>query len=115
MTGSPPAPEAVYDLLYQIGLSARSTAFFHLAYTVRLAAAQPQRLLVAEWLYPETARHYRTTSKAVENSVRKLGFQVWRREPEKLARLAGAPLNSPPPPARFLAILAAALRENSAA
>ena len=34
---SSPAPEEIYDLLYRLGLAATSTAFFHLAYSVRLA------------------------------------------------------------------------------
>lgn len=110
-----PAPEAVYDLLYQLGLSAKSTAFFHLAYTVRLAASQPQRLLVPAWLYPETARHYGTDPGTVEQSVRRLGAQAWQRAPERLSRLAGAGLTAPPPPARFLSILAGSLRGGRAA
>ena len=40
-----PDTTKIYDLLYRLGLAATSTAFFHLAYTVRLAAYQPQRLL----------------------------------------------------------------------
>ena len=112
---SGPEPEEVYDLLYQLGLSAKSTAFFHLAYTVRLAAEQPQRLLAAAWLYPETARHYGASPEAVEWSVRRLCTVAWQSAPERLSRLAGAPLNEPPPTVRFVAVLAAALREKGAA
>ena len=108
---SGPESEEVYDLLYQLGLSAKSTAFFHLAYTVRLAAEQPQRLLAAAWLYPETARHYGTSPEAVERSVRRLCTLAWRSAPELLSRLTGAPLNEPPPTIRFVAVLAAAIRE----
>lgn len=110
-----PAPEEIYGLLYRLGLSATSTAFFHLAYTVRLASRQPQRLLVPEWLYPETARLYRTDPKTVERSVRRLGMQAWRKAPERLAQLAGVPLKGAPPPARFLSILAGSLRSGRAA
>lgn len=65
-----PAPEEIYDLLYQLGLSAVSASFFHLAYTVRLVVSQPQRLLAPAWLYPETARHYRADPKTVERNIR---------------------------------------------
>ena len=110
-----PEPEAVYDLLYQLGLSAKSTAFFHLAYTVRLAAGQPQRLLAAAWLYPETARHYGTSPEAVERGIRRLCALAWRSAPERLSRLAGVTLNEPPSAVRFVAVLAAAIREKDAA
>ena len=112
---SGPGPVAVYDLLYQLGLSARSAAFFHLAYTVRLAAEQPQRLLAAAWLYPETARHYGTSPEAAERNIQHLSTLAWRSAPEQLSRLAGAPLNEPPPTARFVAVLAAAIRKKGAA
>lgn len=110
-----PAPEAVYDLLYQLGLCAKSTAFFHLAYTVRLAAEQPQRLLAAAWLYPETGRHYSVSPETVERSIRHIGMLAWRLAPDRLSLLAGVPLTEPPPAIRFVAILAAAVRERYAA
>lgn len=110
-----PAPEEIYELLYQLGLSASSTAFFHLAYTVRLAASQPQRLLAPAWLYPETARHYGSDPKSVERSIRRLGARAWKNAPERLSQLAGVPLDGAPPPIRFLAILAGSLRRGRAA
>lgn len=112
---SAPAPEEVYDLLYRLGLTAASAAFFHLAYTVRLAACQPQRLLAPAWLYPETARHYRTDSQTVERNIRALSVIVWKKAPEQLARLTGSRLDGAPPPSRFLSILAEALRNGRAA
>lgn len=110
-----PAPEEIYDLLYQLGLCATSTAFFHLAYTVRLVVSQPQRLLAPAWLYPETARHYRADPKAVERSIRCLSVKVWKNAPERLSRMAGTSLNGAPPPVRFLSILAENLRSGRAA
>lgn len=110
-----PAPEGVYDLLYQLGLSVKSAAFFHLAYTVRLAANQPQRLLAASWLYPETARHYGAAPETVEQNIRRLKAMVWLSAPEKLSQLAGAPLKGPPSTIRFVAILASALGAQDAA
>lgn len=110
-----PAPEEIYDLLYRLGLSATSTAFFHLAYTVRLAASQPQRLLAPAWLYPETARHYRADPETVERSIRYLSAKAWKNAPERLSQMAGVPLNGAPPPIRFLSILAGSLKSGRAA
>lgn len=112
---SDPAPEEIYDLLYRLGLSATSTAFFHLAYTVRLVVVQPQRLLAPAWLYPETARHYGSDPETVERSIRRLSVKVWKKAPERLCQLAGAALNGAPPPVRFLSILAGSLRRGRAA
>lgn len=112
---SDPAPEEIYDLLYRLGLTAASAAFFHLAYTVRLAACQPQRLLAPAWLYPETARHYQTDSETVKRSIRALSLRAWQNAPGRLSQMAGTALRGAPPPARFLAILAEALRRGRAA
>ena len=115
MTRPEPAPGELYDLLYRLGLSATSTAFFHLAYTVRLAACQPQRLLAPAWLYPETARHYRTSPETVERNIRYLSAKAWRNAPERLSQLAGVRLNGAPPPIRFLSILAESMGSGRAA
>ena len=100
----------IYDLLYQLGLAATTTAFFHLAYTVRLAACQSQRLLAPAWLYPETARHYRTNPKTIEWKIRDLSVEAWKKAPERLSQMAGVTLCGAPPPARFLSILAESLK-----
>ncbi len=110
-----PAPEEIYDLLYRLGLAATSAAFFHLAYTVRLAACQPQRLLAPAWLYPETARCYRADPETVERNIRYLSARAWRLAPERLSQMAGVPLHGAPPPVRFLSILAGSLRGPRAA
>lgn len=110
-----PALEEIYDLLYRLGLAATSTAFFHLAYAVRLAACQPQRLLNPSWLYPETARRYRTNPETVERNVRLLGVKAWKNAPERLSKMAGVTLHIAPPPARFLSILAESLKGGRAA
>lgn len=110
-----PAQEEIYDLLYQLGLAAESAAFFHLAYAVRLTACQPQRLLTPAWLYPETARHYRTNPETVERNIWRLSVKAWKNAPERLSRMAGVTLHSAPPPARFLSILAESLKSGRAA
>ena len=51
----------VYDLLYRLGFSATNTAFFHLSYSVYLAALNPHWLVKpSQRLYPEVADQYNT-------------------------------------------------------
>lgn len=110
-----PDSTEIYDLLYRLGLAATSTAFFHLAYTVRLAANQPQRLLAPAWLYPETARRYQTNPKTVERNIQYLSVEAWKNAPERLSQMAGVTLRCAPSPARFLSILAESLKSGRAA
>lgn len=115
MTQHEPDSAEIYDLLYRLGLAATSTAFFHLAYAVRLAAYQPQRLLASAWLYPEAARHYRSDPETVERNIRYLSVKAWKNAPERLSQIAGVALHSTPPPVRFLSILAESLMGGRAA
>ena len=112
---SGPALEEVYDLLYWLGLTATSSGFFHLACAVRLAAGQPQRLLVPAWLYPAVGQRYRVNPETVEGNIRRLSVRAWNNAPGRLSQLAGVALHSAPPPARFLSILANSLRGGHAA
>ena len=78
----------VYDLLYQLGVTANYTGFFHTAYAVSLCVEQPDRLvLVTKWLYPEVAKQYKTNWKAVERNIRTVGSgaQASGRETPKCA------------------------------
>lgn len=111
-----PITVEIYDLLYRLGVSANSIAFFHTAYAVRLAVEQPQMmLLVTKWLYPEVARHYRTNWKAVERNIRRVVATAWKHDPALLCRLARVPLPTKPTPTQFLSILAAHCTNGSAA
>lgn len=110
-----PSLEEVYDLLYQLGLKAKSTAFFQLAYAVRLGAKHPQRLLVMQWVYPEIARCYHTDARMVERNIRRLSITAWKNAPDRLCKMAGEDLSAAPLPARFVSILALQLRKGSAA
>lgn len=110
-----PSPEEVYDLLYQVGLKAKSTAFFQLAYAVRLGAKQPQRLLAMWWICPEVARCYGTDAKTVEGNIRRLSITAWKKAPDRLCKMAGENLTAAPLPVHFVSILASQLRRGSAA
>lgn len=106
----------IYSLLYRLGISATSISFFHTAYAVRLAVEQPQvLLLVTKWLYPEVAKQYRSTWRAVERNIRRVIMTIWENKPGLLAEIAGYPLAVRPTPSQFLSILAAYLTTDSVA
>jgi len=106
----------IYSILYDLGVSAESTCFFHTAYAVLLATEDPQKLLlVTKWLYPEVARHYCTTWHAVERSIRRVVQLVWARRSRQLEHFAGRPLFCRPTPSQFLAILVNRLSRNQVA
>ena len=100
----------VYDLLYQLGVTANYTGFFHTAYAVSLCAEQPDRLLlVTKWLYPEVAKRYGTNWKAVERNIRTVSCIIWREKRPLLEELARRHLEEKPRNAQLLAILASSL------
>ena len=100
-------PVEIYDALYQLGLTANYTGFFHIAYAVHLAVQSPQRLrLVTKWLYPDVAAYYNTTPAAVERNIRLAVNIAWRCNPGLLSALAGYQLEEKPTAAQFIAILA---------
>ena len=114
-------PVEIYDALYQLGLTANSTGFFHIAYAVHLAVQSPQRLrLVTKWLYPDVAAYYNTTPAAVERNIRLSVARVWSETPDLLMKLSHTPLSEKPSNAKFLALLVSQLshapsREGTAA
>lgn len=100
----------VYDLLYQLGVTANYAGFFYTACAVSLCAEQPDRLLlVTKWLYPEVAKQYRTNWKAVERSIRTVSCVIWQENRCLLEELARRPLEKKPRNAQMLAILASSL------
>lgn len=99
-------PAEIYDVLYQLGLTANYTGFFHIAYAIYLAMQSPQRLcLVTKWLYPDVAAHYETTPASVERNIRTSISRIWNENSSRLIQLSCTPLSSKPTNARFLAIL----------
>lgn len=101
---------AVYDLLYQLGVTANYTCFFHTACAVSLCVEQPDRLLlVTKWLYPEVAKQYLTNWKAVERNIRMVGNIIWQENRPLLEKLAHRRLEQKPRNAQLLAILASSL------
>lgn len=104
----------IQHLLHQLGLAANYTGFFHTAYAVLLAIEDPKRLiLVTKWLYPDVARYYHTSWHAVERNIRTSISLVWNTNALLLEKIAGYSLAGKPGPARFIAIMAAYLSEES--
>ena len=102
----------IYELLYRLGLSADTTAFFHLSFALYLAAQTPHRLFApSQYLYPQVAARYRTDSLQVYRSISALTRQLWQRKGEALRALARQPLSDPPSTPQILAGLALSLRE----
>ena len=100
----------IYGLLYQLGVTANYTGFFHTAYAVMLCMEQPDRLLlVTKWLYPEVAKQYLTNWKAVERNIRMVGNIIWQENRPLLEKLAHRRLEQKPRNAQLLAILASSL------
>lgn len=103
----------IYDLLYQLGVTANYTGFFHTAYAVALCAEQPDRLLlVTKWLYPEVAKQYNTNWKAVERNIRTVSVIIWRENRPLLEYLAHRNLSARPRTTQLLAILSSSLNSD---
>ena len=104
----------IYDLLYRLGATANYTGFFHSAYAISLCVEQPdRRLLVTKWLYPEVAKQYNTSWRAVERNIRTAGNIIWQENGPLLEYLARRPLVQKPKNAQLLAILASSVDMDS--
>lgn len=98
----------IYDLLYNLGVTANYTGFFHTAYAVQLCTENPERLLlVTKWVYPDVAKRYGTNWKAVERNIRTVGAVIWTQNRPLLEQLARRPLEEKPYTAQLLSILSA--------
>ena len=101
---------SIYDLLQQLGVTANYTGYFHAAYAVQLCMKRPERLLlVTKLVYPDVAKQFQTTWKAVERNIRTVGELIWRQGPSLLEQLAGRKLLYKPCAAQLLAMLTYAM------
>ncbi len=106
-----PRLEATYRLLNSLGITANYAGFPYTACAVQLCLAQPERLrMVTKWVYPEVARRYRTSWKAVERNIRVASGMAWSRNRPLLEALAGRKLPEKPRAAQLLAILSCRLQ-----
>lgn len=113
MSGSPEGRagmEQIHQILRQLGLSANYLGFYQMAWAVRLAREEPERLLlVTKTVYPEVARQFRTNWGAVERNLRTAVRIIWEANTPLLREVMGAGDWERPCTARFLALLTAYL------
>ena len=96
----------IFDLLYQLGISANYAGFFQTACAVELCQTEPERLLlVTKRVYPEVARLCGTSWSAVERNIRTACGIAWENNRHLLEQLANKPLQQKPNNSQFLAIL----------
>ena len=97
-------------MLYRLGVTANYVGFFQTAFAVHLCMNQPDRLLlVTKWVYPDVARQYKTSWKAVERNIRTVNEIVGQKSGSLLGQLAGRELREKPSNAQLLAILSYSL------
>ena len=98
----------IYALLYQMGAAPTYRGFAQAAYAVLISLEEPECLsLATKTLYPDVARQYNTSWKAVERNIRTLIAHIWGANPDFLAELAQYPLVRKPTPTQFISILVA--------
>ena len=95
-------------LMNRLGITANYTGYHHAAHAVMLSAQEPERLLlVTKWIYPDVAKHYRTTWRGVERNIRTVSKLAWEKNRAELERMAQHALPTCPSAGVFLAILTA--------
>ena len=96
----------IYDLLYELGISANYTGFFQTACAVELCREDPKRLhQITKWIYPEVAKKCQTNWRAVERNIRTVCGVAWRNNRHFLEQLGRRPFSQRPSNGQFLAIL----------
>ena len=94
-------------LLWRLGITANYIGFFHTAYALSLCVERRERLLLAtKWLYPEVAKRYDTTWKAVERNIRLTVCKAWKNNRPLLEQMACRSLPHRPSATGFLAMSA---------
>ena len=97
----------IAELLLRLGVTPNYHGFFQTLLAVRLASQDPNRLArVIKSLYPEVARAYGTSWKAVERNIRTIISIAWTCNRPLLEQLAQRSLPDKPTVSQFLALLA---------
>ncbi len=98
--------QAVWNLLYSLGITGNYVGSAQLAYAVRLARENPDRLSsVTKELYPEVAKAFHTSWQCVERNIRTVIELSWNLDPGRISDLEGFPLSKRPRPTQFISLL----------
>ncbi len=106
--------QEIRSLLRRLGITENYAGFPCTVRAVQLSLEDPARLqLITKRIYPDVARHCRTTPQRVERNIRTVSATAWKKNRPQLLELAGFPLARRPNNASFLAILMGACVEES--
>lgn len=101
----------IEDVIEQLGITRNCKGFYYLAYSLSLIVENPQRLLmVTKLIYPDVARHFKTTPANVERDLRTVSKIAWKQNPAFLKKIAKHDLQSAPTVGRLLSFLGAYLK-----
>ncbi|WP_343208119.1 sporulation initiation factor Spo0A C-terminal domain-containing protein [Anaerolentibacter hominis] len=102
-----------YLLIRKLGIPATYRGYHFLAYSISLALEDENRLLfITKCLYPDVAKHFKTTVPCVERNLRTVIEVCWFRGNRTfLEQIAGYPLKTKPSTGEFIDILASYLQK----
>jgi len=99
--------------LSNLGVFANYTGYFHAVYALELSLQEPHRLqYVGKELYPEMAKHFKTSITCIERNIRTICSVAWKNNAALLSEMAGYPLSKKPSNSEFLAIILAYIMMN---
>ena len=103
-------------LFYRLGITAKYVGFDYLSYAIRLAVYQPERLfLVTKRLYPDVAKHFRTSWQTVERGMRFAINVMWCTQQEELRAITQCDIQKRPTIVQFIELIITSLYPNPAA
>lgn len=98
--------EAIHDLLFRLGITAKYKGYFYATYAVTLCMEEQELLLsITKRLYPEVARKYKTNWKTVERDIRTVSAAAWSANRLLLEALANRPLDRCLCAAEFISVI----------
>ncbi|MCD8371264.1 MAG: sporulation initiation factor Spo0A C-terminal domain-containing protein [Clostridiales bacterium] len=99
-------PRRIDHLLRFLGATPHYKGYWYAKYGLTLICKNTEYLhAVSKWLYPEIARHFNTSSNAVERNIRTIAHIAWKTNRQRLEAIAGHPIPQQPTASHFLAIL----------
>lgn len=105
------------QLLRNLGATGNYKGFYYAIYMIEQVNKDPiATTLITKQLYPATAKHFDTSTRAVERNLRTLVRTCWQRSERELwSAVAGSHLSRKPTNSEFLDMTAAYLRRQAQA